>query len=81
MSGIKATLEGSLMRIHASITTDRILAAVEDSMFGLENAGFCHACGEDADGCEPDARNYECEVCGKCKVFGAEETLLMTTPF
>ena len=34
-------------------------------------------CGEDADGCEPDARGYECEHCGKFKVYGAEECLMM----
>lgn len=63
------------MKIHESITTARVLAAVEDSMFGMGNPGFCHACGEDADGCEPDARNYECEGCGENEVFGAEETM------
>ena len=66
------------MKIHKSITEDRIIAAVESCTFGLENPGFCIACGEDADSCEPDARNYECESCGKRQVFGAEELLIMT---
>jgi len=39
--------------------------------------GFCLACGEIADGVEPDARRYECECCGAEKVFGAEELVLM----
>ena len=39
--------------------------------------GFCLACGEEADGCEPDARQYECEACGERKVYGIEELLMM----
>lgn len=42
-----------------------------------DNPGFCLACGEEVDGVEPDARGYECEVCGERKVYGAEEVLLM----
>jgi hypothetical protein len=42
-----------------------------------EYEGFCVACGESAYGVEPDARNYECESCGKNQVFGAEELLMM----
>jgi hypothetical protein len=63
------------MKIHESITLDRVEEAVRESMFGLGNPGFCGACGEDADGCEPDARNYECGSCGENEVFGAEEFL------
>jgi hypothetical protein len=59
------------------ITRKRIYAAVRRQMTTLDNPGFCLACGADADGCEPDARGYECEVCGKPKVYGAEEVLLM----
>jgi len=52
------------------------MEAVEESMESCSNPGFCVACGEDADGCEPDARKYECECCGKKAVYGAEELLL-----
>ena len=45
-------------------------------MFGTANPGFCRACGAEADCCEPDARNYTCEICGEAEVFGAEELLL-----
>ena len=55
------------------ITIDRILEAVESG----EDMGFCLACGDEAYGVEPDARKYECESCGKEKVYGAEELLLM----
>ena len=65
------------MKIHESITEARVLNAVSDTMFDLENAGFCLACGEDAFGVEPDARKYECEYCGEKKVYGAEEVMLM----
>jgi hypothetical protein len=39
--------------------------------------GFCLACQQSQSGCEPDARNYECESCGERQVFGAEELILM----
>lgn len=65
------------MKIHSSITIDRVLRAVENQMLSLDNPGFCIACGDDADGCEPDARNYKCrsDACGAMMVFGAEELL------
>ena len=56
---------------------NEIQAAVESQMFGLENPGFCIACGAEHDGCEPDASGYSCEVCGESKVYGAEEILIM----
>lgn len=64
------------MTIHKSITEERIIVAVESRMFGLENPGFCIACGADHYSCEPDAQNYECEDCGERQVFGAEEIMM-----
>lgn len=64
------------MKIHPSLSFERIQDAVEREMFGLDNPGFCIACGHEQDGCEPDARNYECENCGERKVFGAAELLM-----
>ena len=64
------------MKLHPLITTDRIFEAVERRMTALENPGFCNACGAEADGVEPDARNYDCESCGEPQVFGAEELML-----
>ncbi len=66
------------MQIHKSVTTDRIIEATRESMFGMEDNGFCVACGADAYGVEPDAERYPCEDCGKKAVFGAEQLLLMT---
>ena len=65
------------MKVHESVTLDRIAAMVEEGMSTTFNPGVCIACGEDADGCEPDARNYKCECCGENKVFGAEEAMMM----
>ncbi len=63
------------MKIHKSITTDRVIDACERRETNLDNPGFCVDCGEDAEGCEPDARGYLCEGCGADKVYGAEELL------
>lgn len=65
------------MQIHESVTIDRVMELAESEMFGTDNPGVCIACGTDADGCEPDARNYECDCCGEMEVFGAEELLFM----
>ena len=62
------------MKLHKSITPDRIIAAVEAN----DCLGFCIACGDEAFSVEPDAENYECESCGECQVFGAEQLLFMT---
>ena len=62
------------MKMHASITVDRIMAACEAD----DHMGFCIACGDEAYGVEPDARRYVCEVCDERAVYGAEELLLMT---
>lgn len=69
-----------MTRIHRSITVDRVLEAVKRQMFDLDNPGFCLACGEEQDGCEPDARGYECEACGKRQVYGAGEVMTMIVP-
>lgn len=60
------------MNIHPSISVDEIENAVRESLFGMDNPGFCNACGAGADGVEPDAQNYECECCGAHEVYGAE---------
>ena len=54
------------------VSLEKLLDAVESEMFGLENPGFCMSCGHQQDGCEPDAREYECEECEENQVFGAE---------
>ena len=61
------------MKLHPSVTHEMVMDAVDRQRFGLDNPGFCMACGAEADGCEPDARKYKCECCGERQVFGAEE--------
>ena len=61
---------------HPSITEDRVVELVMLAQTTVENPGICLACGEDADGCEPDAEKYECEVCGESTVMGAEQILI-----
>ena len=68
---------GGVPKYGTVIDTERLLQAAEEQMLGDGNAGFCTACGEERDGCEPDARNYPCEACGANKVYGASELLLM----
>lgn len=58
---------------HKSITEDRLFDAVKREMTTLDNPGFCLACGNEQGGCEPDAREYECEACGEKQVYGAAE--------
>jgi len=52
----------------------KLSVRMDDLMDGT--MGICLACGEEAYGVEPDARNYECESCGKSEVFGLEEAVL-----
>lgn len=58
--------------------TDEVIAeAVERHATSLDNPGFCLICGNEQEGVEPDATNYECEACGAEQVFGAEELMLL----
>lgn len=59
--------------IHKKVTLARVTEAVKRYHNSVDNPGFCLECGHEQDGCEPDARNYECEACGVKRVFGADE--------
>ena len=63
--------------VHASVTAERIADACEREMTSLDNPGICIACGEGADGREPDARKYICECCDLPAVYGAAELAMM----
>tara|TARA_R100000808_G_scaffold2906_1_gene10844 strand:+ start:595 stop:792 length:198 start_codon:yes stop_codon:yes gene_type:complete len=54
---------------------NQVIAAAENSMFGMSSTGICKSCGEEQEGCEPDAQGYECESCGAPAVYGAAELL------
>lgn len=59
----------------SKLDADYILQVLE--LGNDDHLGFCTECGAERDGCEPDARNYECYECGERQVFGAEELLIM----
>ena len=56
----------------SKVSIEQIIEAIESD----ESMGFCVACGAEAWGVEPDAREYKCESCGEWKVYGAEELLI-----
>jgi predicted RNA-binding Zn-ribbon protein involved in translation (DUF1610 family) len=64
------------MKVHRSITAERVQEAVERAAASQDDPGFCVACGAETEGVEPDARKYECESCGESAVYGAEELLV-----
>ncbi len=64
------------MKMHRTITPERICEAVARRMQSLDNPGFCIACGNEAEGVEPDAERYECEACGELAVYGADDLLI-----
>ncbi len=64
------------MKMHESITIERVMDAAKRQMTTLDNPGFCLACGHEQEGCEPDMRQGTCESCGEKKVMGAEELLI-----
>ena len=68
---LSQTRKGISMKARISI--DRVMEAIEED----DCVGFCTACGAEQGGCEPDAHEYECESCGACKVYGAEELLML----
>jgi hypothetical protein len=72
-----AKLRTYQFKMHQSLTPSRIINAVERSHYTLDNPGFCLSCGTEADGCEPDARNYTCDECNEPQVWGAEELLFL----
>ncbi len=65
------------MKVHKTVTAKRVAAAANRALRSLDDPGFCVACGAEVEGVEPDAREYECECCGKKAVYGAEELLMM----
>jgi hypothetical protein len=59
-----------------SRVTEISMSAYEEAAESYE--GFCIECRAfTTSQCEPDARRYRCEECGKKAVYGAEEALMM----
>jgi hypothetical protein len=67
---------GEMVELSSKVTAEAVKDAVERQMPSLNNPGFCVVCGEENEGCEPDARCYRCEFCHNTSVYGAEEILL-----
>lgn len=66
------------MKLHKSITRERIVAGARESMFGMSDDGVCITCGQEQHGVEPDAERYPCEGCGTPTVYGWEQIMLRT---
>lgn len=64
---------------HKTITDDALLAYAEEAMTGMTDIGLCIDCGAEVMHVEPDARGYECELCGERAVYGIEELLMEAT--
>lgn len=73
----KQAMEATRMNLPSNLTLAMIEDAVRRRMTNLDDPGFCISCGCEHDGVEPDAREYECEMCGEPAVYGAEELLLL----
>lgn len=66
-------MSACVIDVMATIDPDRVIEIVSRD----EMAGFCLACGAEADCVEPDARRYKCAACGEPQVYGAEEILMI----
>jgi hypothetical protein len=54
------------------------LSEAEYAELSADCGGVCLGCGEITyGGCEPDARGYPCDECGRNAVCGVEEALVM----
>jgi hypothetical protein len=62
---------------ESKVDIDEIIERAVEIVSSDELTGICISCGEEQDGCEPDARRYKCQACGKLTVFGAEEILMV----
>lgn len=62
--------------VNKSITLDRVMKSVENRRMSTNDSGICISCGFDQDGCEPDARKLECELCGEKAVYGVEDLFM-----
>jgi hypothetical protein len=66
-----------ITKLPKGLDMDTVIGAVEREMFGMDSPGFCLVCGEERDGCEPDAEGYECYSCEAKAVAGASAILMV----
>jgi hypothetical protein len=62
------------MRVEDGIV---FITSEEYARLNEDSVGVCIGCGMEADGCEPDTRERECEACSQNKVYGLEELMIM----
>lgn len=76
---IKAPTPAEILKAFKKQVASRRFKMTQDEYQDATNdyLGFCRACGESQDQCEPDAREYKCEACGELQVYGVEELLMM----
>lgn len=67
MNALPYTTKAGVKQFRPECSSDEVEAG----------GGFCLACGADGQMAEPDARKYVCDRCGKPKVYGLEELVLM----
>ena len=68
------------VRLLTCLGEHEMIRITEETFVELQDSysGICLACGAFTDGgCEPDARKYKCDICGKREVYGAAELLIM----
>jgi hypothetical protein len=70
-------MEAIQYKAKSGVMQFKPVLAEGEELGDYDNMGFCLACGAEASCVEPDARKYTCESCGKPKVYGLEELLLM----
>lgn len=70
---------GCVMREYKTKAGVTQFAPSEAELMEMEenDEGFCLACGATQECVEPDAVRYECDCCGKPKVYGWAEIVLM----
>jgi hypothetical protein len=57
--------------------SSKILNRAIEAMESDECLGFCLSCKAKHDEVEPDVEGYECQECGECQVYGAEQIVIM----
>ena len=72
--GVIVPPKGWLKAMREAARELDILFVVDEVITGFGRTGPMFAC--EAEGVEPDARRYDCEICGEPGVYGAEELLL-----
>ena len=65
-----------IQQAQQTLNVDDVLDAAQNEDY----IGFCVACGEERDSCDPDTEGCHCDACGEWAVYGAE-TLIVAVPF